>query len=340
MPNYLTPAEARQDSNAGWAQTFKGGSTNLSQRQRYNADIAQGSINEDKRDAAAGEAALATNKGLRDLVFGRANQRLARDKQDLAEERLNFEKKKRVFDEDFKIEDERLKRRSMEISMDDKLRDADIAKMVLDHTNALKEDVHTLVTGGQVEGTPAFAKAVIASVLRNPNADKDVVNNLFKAARIQGDPEVIKTQALHYGLEPSGARLDPQSGELVATFSRPRVQSGSSASGTSSPSKPNPNIARVEKLRDELTNLDPKRDKAKYDAKQQRIEYLQNEMKGPASSMGDLRMDERSLSDAPSQEITPSQATAATQAPSSASKPKKVIQNGITYELGPDGNYH
>jgi len=265
MPQYLTPTEARQDSNAGWAQTFKGGSTNLSQRRRYAEDIAQGSINEDKREAADFDTSMAQNKGLRDLVFGRANQQMAQQKQQLAEERLNFDRSKRDFDEELRLRAEKLKMSEEQRRMNKDARDLANAERISKHTDALENDIQVLMDGGQMEGSPGFAAGAIASILRNPWADKQAKADILKAARIDADPDVLEHQAREMGLEPSGARWDAQSQKLVPTFTK-KKEAAPKADDTSK---------TIDRLKVKVASLDPEEKAAEIARTNKLIRELQ-----------------------------------------------------------------
>jgi hypothetical protein len=242
MPE-MDQSEAAQESNASWARRFKGGTptTNLSQRHRD--AIARGSLNEQARDERQFETDLVQNKGLRDLV-------LRREKADLAERRFTWDQEKQQANERIRLGELDLRERAERRLYERTEREMANARRIDDATAALENDIQVLIEGGQPEGSIGYAKGVMASLLRNPMARSDYKEIVSKGARIKGDPEVMRTMAEANGLEISGIKVDPATGELEPTWARKRVEAGTSTKAPkAAPNKIEDQLGRIDETK-------------------------------------------------------------------------------------------
>lgn len=236
----ISPSEAQDSQNASWARTFRGSSTNLSQRKRYAENVAKDHVNRDVREASEFEGQLAGNKGLRDLFLGK-------QKAQLAERQFQFQKEKQDFMERRQADEMDLKLRNEKRAMERDERDRRNAMRIDDHTAAFESQIQDMLDNGLTEGSPGYAVGLMQVIRNNPFARKDLRDIAIKGARIKGDPDALNAYAEANGLEMSWVKVDPSTGEMEPTYSRKRVEpKGSTPSAKKTPDTVDQQLGRIQ----------------------------------------------------------------------------------------------
>jgi hypothetical protein len=174
-------SEALIDQDAAWARRFENTARSLPQRARYRQAIQAGEAMQADRDAVAQEHLLQTDKGARDLMFGRA--RIRQTERGMEQRQQNFEATQD------RLRDNDLFRQDLEAQ---KLR-ASEAKELLDKQNAIKlasqtadalERMRSLYGGPARRGSPEFAKSALGILAENPDIDRGLRSQLLGDADI------------------------------------------------------------------------------------------------------------------------------------------------------------
>lgn len=320
-------SEALIDQDAAWARRFENTARSLPQRARYRQAIQAGEAMQGERDAMAQERLLQTDKGARDLMFGRARIRQA--ERGMEQRQSNFDATQD------RLRDNDLFRQDLEAQ---KLR-ASQAKELLDKQNAIKlasqtadalERMRSLYGGPARRGSPEFAKSALGILAENPDIDKGLRSQLL------GDADIDEADA---SVDEFLATLPDDVGKREDLLKRLTV--GRSATGKRTFSVAPPKTAQGD------VGL-PDSQKARHDALAARLKQLSTQL-GDRSTSGKLTLDEKTR-----KEVTDNMLAiqaeigslfgggeaAQPAAPSTPqSKPAQVRQNGVVYTLQPDGTY-
>jgi len=195
------PLDNQIEADAQWAAQFRGASTNLAQRQRYDKAIQAGNDLADRRAAATAEQQLISNKGARDLMFGRLRDQREQERIGQANIRIGMEGRRMDAQTEREAWQKEIAQNAAAIKQAQE--DRAIQKSLMDSRNALRiqsaddavtKDAQALMDGGYNPGTEGFAKAMVASLARNPYASKDLQHSILADAQIKNDPnEVLGT---------------------------------------------------------------------------------------------------------------------------------------------------
>lgn len=304
--------DAQIDRDAEWAGKFK--PTSLAQRQRYAEATGRGEDLTTRRTNEAEERLFLTNKTVQSGVLGRERIRQGDERSAQAAERIGMERDRMTAADRRSMFDQEIKQKTFEIREAQEKRaqakalfDATNAKRITDDSAAAEAKLQNLVDSGLRFGTEEFARRTLGIIAAHPFMDKDVRASALGSARIVHDPESVET-----------AFADLTEDEAKRTrWSRNAKGELSFSVGPEATTKPVADTAHAEKIA-ELKSLRTLRSKSNLDEDQKK--YYDSRIMALESAATDTK------------EVPGAAEPAAT-------KPAKVIQNGVTYTLQPDGSY-
>lgn len=190
--------------DAEWAQTFRNATSNLAQRGRREAAIAEAADLRAQEAEAGFERALATDAGLRSLYFGRerlaqGQQRLGQAERRMQQQQMNFEAQQQqridqnVFRNEMATRKLALDELNSQRAMRKELRDAANAETILRQTTQAEQDLDDHVANGIMPGTKDFAERALRILAQNPMMDRNARATILGSAKIIGDQEEFET---------------------------------------------------------------------------------------------------------------------------------------------------
>jgi len=194
--------------NADWARTFAPSATNVAQRKRFQEALDTERHVQGQEQEQQFQNRLATDKGFRDLYFKDQNLQMqqARQNHDADLRQRKFEMEQQLFP--LKMENERaridVERSGMERALRKEALDAQIAKRSEDQTaefeNAISEMINQPKDKAINPHSKQFAEGIAKAYAANPYANKDVVNQWWKQAKIEGTVDDFNLAAQKLGI--------------------------------------------------------------------------------------------------------------------------------------------